>query len=116
MIVPTPHCSPCNAGFFAIRSQQLQHAIDQLMEPSHLTFNDVRAVERCVRGAFAHPRAQHLEIDDYGIQRILDLVRQVVGQAAHELEAIRSNLVLSEPGCSCCVLCRHTIRPFRAQF
>src|SRR5256885_8933653 len=20
MIVPTPHCSPCNAGFFAIRS------------------------------------------------------------------------------------------------
>lgn len=84
-------------GGIAFGSKQLKEPVDQRMQAPGLVFDDACAFEGGVRILPADANSQDFEIDDDRVERVLDLVGDVIGEAADELEAERAQLLVGEP-------------------
>jgi hypothetical protein len=63
------------------------------MQPASLRLNDNGALECGVRVSATDPDLEDFEVDDDRVQRVLDLVGEIVGEAAHEVETVRPELL-----------------------
>jgi hypothetical protein len=61
--------------------------LDELVDTVQLVLDDVGALAGGGVIAAGDAAAQHLQVDDHGVQRILDLVREIIGETADELVA-----------------------------
>jgi hypothetical protein len=69
----------------------LQQLLDQAVDPPDFLINDIRSFQGAVDRSVPRPAPQHFQIYDDGVERILDLMSEVVGKAAEQVITIRSH-------------------------
>lgn len=84
------------AGVVAFGSDELEQAIDEQVQFPGLLLDDIGALEGGGAVAALHACPEDFEIDDNGVQRILDFVREIVGEATHDVESYRAELLVIE--------------------
>jgi hypothetical protein len=63
------------------------------VQPSHLQLDDSRAVQRRRRIAASNADLEDFEVYDDRIERIPDLVCEIIRQTAYEVETVRLELL-----------------------
>ncbi len=74
------------------RAKQAEQPVDQLVCSADLRLEDADALQRGIALVRRDTAPDQLGIDDGGMNRILDLVREILGQPTEQIEAVRPDL------------------------